>query len=322
MKRGLSPEFAKQLEDKGGLLNKFLEVVKKDSTLCLEIRNNAINVYYRGGSLFKIEDKKNGFEYAISFNKKYFMGNSHSDLPQIIKAENDVASEWIRKVPDLKNAMDLFFGKHPKNEREFQQLILRENNQGALGRSTDYFICDIEYDNREGARFDLIAVKWPSTPKDRKNAKYLRLAFIEKKYLDGALRSASTPAKMERPGISKHLRDMREYLKPSTVENLKKEMKEVVNLKKKLGLINIPDEIESFSNEKPEFILLLANHDPASKILIEELRKIDEKKLSDMPFDLKFAVSNFMGYGLFNECIYTLSEFKARFAKQIYSGPA
>jgi hypothetical protein len=39
--------------------------------------------------------------------------------------------------------MDLWFGNHPKNERECQQLMLWENNIGDSAKSTDYFICDM-----------------------------------------------------------------------------------------------------------------------------------------------------------------------------------
>jgi formylglycine-generating enzyme required for sulfatase activity len=39
--------------------------------------------------------------------------------------------------------MDLWFGNHPKNERECQQLMLWENNIGNSAKSTDYFICDM-----------------------------------------------------------------------------------------------------------------------------------------------------------------------------------
>ena len=42
-------------------INRFLEVVKKDATLCLEIRENYINIYYRGGNLVRIQEKNGIF---------------------------------------------------------------------------------------------------------------------------------------------------------------------------------------------------------------------------------------------------------------------
>ena len=42
--------------------------------------------------------------------------------------------------------MDMWLHKNPKYEREFQQLLVRENNnQGDISKSTDYYILDIEY---------------------------------------------------------------------------------------------------------------------------------------------------------------------------------
>lgn len=43
----LSEEFIKDLQQ--GLLKNLLEEVKKDDNLCLAIRENYINIYYRGG---------------------------------------------------------------------------------------------------------------------------------------------------------------------------------------------------------------------------------------------------------------------------------
>lgn len=42
--------------------------------------------------------------------------------------------------------MDWWFHKHPKYEREFQQVIARENNNhGKISNGTDYYIADIEF---------------------------------------------------------------------------------------------------------------------------------------------------------------------------------
>ena len=201
--------------------------------------------------------------------------------------------------------MDLWFGRHPKDEREFQQLMLRENNFGNSAKGTDYFICDVEYANHTG-RFDLIAVKWPSTSAHRKNNRNLRLAFIEMKYLDNALTGSA--------GLCKHIDDINIFLSNSeNLENIKQEMKGIFNQKLDLGLINNQKSIESFSDHKPEFILALINHDPDSSILRNEL-----EKLPDCPnAEIKVATSNFMGYGLYNQSIYSLDEFLGKFEGNI-----
>jgi hypothetical protein len=282
-----------------------LNLVQRDSTLCLEIRKNYGNIYYRGGNILKIEEK--GDSFNASFDRKYLVEYSTrvpKELPTLLAASDDV-KKWIDVMPFLKHEMDLWFGKHPKNEREFQQLMLQENNFGKLAKSTDYFICDIEYANLNG-RFDLIAVHWPSSPVSRKNNKSLGLAFIEMKYLDNALTGNA--------GLKKHIEDINSFLgERDNLSNIKDEMKKVFNQKLELGLINNQKPIESFSDDKPEYILALVNHDPASSILKAELQT-----LPPCPnVELKFAASSFMGYGLYDQGIYTLDAFLKRFGNQI-----
>ena len=89
--------------------------------------------------------------------------------------------------------MDWWFHKHPKYEREFQQVIARENNNlGNISRGTDYYIVDIEYANKvksaeKSARFDMVALKWLSDGASRENVKKVSLALIEVKFGSGAL---------------------------------------------------------------------------------------------------------------------------------------
>ena len=51
--RGLTPKFIADIKE--AKLKSFLTIVKEDDTLSLEIRENYINIYYRGGNVFKIE---------------------------------------------------------------------------------------------------------------------------------------------------------------------------------------------------------------------------------------------------------------------------
>jgi hypothetical protein len=287
-----------------GLLGQILDLVKLDSTLCLEIRENYINIYYRGGNIIRIGE--DGGVFKASFDRKYLNENS-TKVPGLIETLNNVddVEVWLNTIPFLKHEMDLWFGYHSKDEREFQQLMLRENNFGNSAKGTDYFICDIEYANHTG-RFDLVAVKWPSTSVHRKNNKDLRLAFVEMKYLDNALTGNA--------GLCKHIEDINTFLaKDDNLENIKEEMKLIFNQKLELGLINNQKPIESFSNEKPEFILALINHDPASSILRNELNK-----LPDCPnAEIKIATSNFMGHGLYSQGIYSIDEFLNKFEGNI-----
>jgi len=282
-----------------------LNLVILDSTLCLEIRQKCAEIYYRGGVILKIDER--GDSFNVSFDRKYLVEDSTrvpKELPSRLAGSDDV-KKWTDVVPFLKHEMDLWFGKHPKNEREFQQLMLRENNFGKTAESTDYFICDIEYQSPNG-RFDLIAVHWPSSPTGRKNNRNLGLAFIEMKYLDDALTGKA--------GLKEHIKDISDFLRNrDNLTKIKDEMKKVFNQKLELELINNQKPIESFNDNKPEYILALVNHDPASSILKAEL-----DALPTCPhIELKFAASNFMGYGLYDQNIYTLDSFLRRFEDQI-----
>lgn len=302
--RGLSEDFLKAL--KKGMLSPVLNLVKADATLCLEIRENYINIYYRGGNILRIEEHDDA--YKAGFDRKYLDALSTRvprSLPDMLRFSKDVDS-WVLAMPFLKHEMDLWFGRNPKNEREFQQLIVRENNLGRCAKSTDYFICDIEYANNNG-RFDLLAVRWPSSGSERKNNKNLGLAFIEMKYCDSVLTGKA--------GLKKHLKDMDSFLSDKRrLDNLKSEMRSVFNQMRGLGLINNQKDISQFNNDKPEYIFVLANHDPASSILKRELNGVP---LNYPNLELKFAVSNFMGYGLYKENIYSLKDFLKRFKEQI-----
>jgi hypothetical protein len=308
----ISEKFINDLISPDGLLSPVLYMVKQDATLCLEIRrNNYINIYYRGGNVLKLTENQ-GF-YEAEFDKNYLTPNStlvSKELPGEIKSSEQVR-DWVGAIPLLKHEMDRWFCRNPKNEREFQQLMLRENNFCNAAKGTDYFICDIEYaDIDSGGRFDMIAIKWPSSSPDRKNNKNVEIAFIENKYMDNSLKGDA--------GIKKHIEDIDKFLSgANNLQNIKEEMKSNFNQKVFLGLISNQKRIESFKESKPEFIVALANHDPDSKILYEQLQNLS----SDYErFELKFVVSNFMGYGLYKQNIYSLDGFREKFKDQIYSG--
>ncbi len=307
-KRGLSPKLLHDL--KSGRLKPILDSVKQDSTLCLEIRDDYFNVYYRGGSLLRIENWRKS-PTARVFDEKY-VAEADRDfvrhLPGPAIETEDEAAHWIAAIPRLKHAMDLWFGKRRKDEREYQQLIVRDNNFGKAATSTDYFICDMEYPYRK-ARFDMVAVKWRSTTAARKRSDGVGLALIELKCGDGSIRGSA--------GLRKHVTDMSEFLADRAhVDKLKDELLTVFQQKHELGLIPTRNCVTSFSDDKPEYIFMLANHDPESDILRQELDSISPK---DCPgAQLKVATSCFAGYGLWEQAAYDLDDFKQRFRDLIH----
>lgn len=313
--RGLSDQF--KIDLKTGILKAVLDAVKSDYTLCLEIRENFINIYYSGGNILRISEKSIG-NYEFTFDVEY-IGNRNVKATIVSldkKISNDKHVEsWLDKIAILKNQMDVYFTKLPKEERRYQQLVVHENNFGGPSNHTDYFICDIE-NAKDDSRFDMVAVHWRSKGSIRKQNQDLGLALIEMKYTDNALTKTS--------GLVDHIEKLDAFLsKSNDLKNLKDEMKTTFNQKIELGLLKGIKPIASFGDQKPEFILLLSNHDPDSTILRREL---DKAMLSPQysgfcqKVDFKIATSCFMGYGLYDECIYPVDTFLSNYSHVVKRG--
>ncbi len=322
--RGLSPTFMEDLAS--GHLSPLLKRVQDDTSLDLQIRGDYLNVYYRGGSLLKVEPvKKKSAAYSFSFNPKYAKDREDKlQCPPPVVADIDGCEAWINAVPELKDTMDLWFGKHPKDERALQQMVVWENNDGPWANGTDYFIVDIEYDSRkgnstkgEGGRFDLVAIKWESTPSARSLRSQIkpRLVIIEMKAGDGALKGSA--------GLQDHVNVLGQFAGSSARKQaFIQEMVCVFNQKYKLGLIKrisprksmkVPDDLLTPQDLDTEldFMLLFAGHDPASKQLSGELKALKTK------LPLQICTASFMGFGLYKENVYEMPVFMARYAGQI-----
>ena len=315
MPRGLSPQFMEDLQN--GILNPLLLRARADTSLDMEIRNDYLNVYYRGGNLVCV--KRNlGTGYAFTFDTNYALDSSTAALqlpPSSVKSRNDVDA-WIQMIPLIKDTMDLWFGKHPKEERAAQQLVVHENNSSPSAGGTDYFIVDIEYDNHHNARFDLVALLWESNATARRLHKgYLpKLTIIEMKSGDGALVGKS--------GISAHLCQLRRFLgDPEQVKEFKEEMLQLFQQKRDLGLIRSLKGNRNQAirvHESIDVMFLMTNHDAASRRLAAALNEIEKDCSAATPgFQVGFCTANFMGYSLYEKNILSLCDFKDRFPKHI-----
>jgi len=304
----------------GGILFPLVDRIRKDRTLDFEIRSDEAHIYYRGGRLLHIQ--RNGKGFICGFDENYFQGNV-SELkgpPWLISNENETQN-LVRCFPELKQAMDLFLSSKNKSEREFQQLIVRENNYSPISNASDYFIVDIEYgastnnDQNKKARFDLLAIKWESDSNLRQAAGLKKtppkLAICELKYYTQALDGKA--------GLIDHIDDVVNFLSSAdNVSVLKEDVLAMFQQKRELKLIEFgaggnDNPVESL-DDSIELILMLANYDPECTKLAKALSEIP----SESGVDIKIAVANFLGYGLFKESVYGLAEFQDIFSKQIY----
>ena len=295
--RKLSANFMDDLFNSDGALHPILDRVKKDHTLMLAIRDGYINIYYRGGNILNLKEQTKGF-YQASFDDEYNKSRLHiPDSPTEIINRNDSQS-WIDSFPNRKYIMDVFFSTHCKPEREFQQLIARENNNSTISNESEYFVSDIEV-TEPYARFDIMAIRWLAS--QRKNGSNCKAALIEMKYGDKALGGNA--------GMLKHLKDMERLISnKDSYTNLLETMESQFNQLDELGLLEFNKgtsnaKVKLATNEKPEVIFILANHNPRSS----KLKTILSDPEIDKYASHSYLISDFMWLVLPDmDCIQTV----------------
>lgn len=306
--RALSDAFMHDLlSSNDGVLHPILERVHQDHTLMLAIRDGYINVYYRGGSILKLSEQRKG-SYSAFFDIKYNKSEPQCPALPSAVASKEAAETWVDAFQDLKRIMDRFFSKHPKPERELQQLVARENNYSTISNESEYFISDIEVaDPLLGARLDMVALRWLAA--ERKGGNNCKPAFIEMKYGDGALAGTA--------GLVKHLNDLDRLLGDDGRRNAMLDMMEKqFSQLDLLGLLKFNRStsvtgVELNRSVKPEVIFILANHNPRSSQLNSILSDQEMDKFSDSPhFNLRFFVARYAGFGLHADCMVALPELR------------
>jgi hypothetical protein len=131
--RGINDRFI--CDFKKGDLSYFLNQVKTNrDKLCLEIRDRYINIYYKGGNLLKITQKRNG--YSFHFDARYCLNKNNDTNYESLKALNPSSiQDYIDNLELMMSEMDSWLEAHPKKEREYQHKLLINNSN----------IIDIEY---------------------------------------------------------------------------------------------------------------------------------------------------------------------------------
>jgi hypothetical protein len=284
--RTLKKSFIQSFVDTKGKYRRILQLVQKDPELDLQIRNNYINIYYKGHSLIKLEESG---KYEI--NTKFRKGIK--SLPPVLASTSD-SQLFVDTIPFLKqNVLHVKYSKQDY-EIEFEQDIIRANNNISSVNS-EIYITDRQYtDDEYDARFDLSGVYWPT--KGRSQKKEVKLCFLELKY-------------SLNPDIGDIDQQLLKYYNAvnSKLKNIIQETKELLKIKAELGLFNISKaQKEAFKqfrfseNIKDVLILIgLIDYNPNST-------KFDSSKLSQLPFKDQIRIFH-TGFAIWDKKLESIS---------------
>jgi|GEM_PF-23342 len=251
--RGINERFIKDLNT--GILKDFLVFVKNNKELCLEIRRNYINIYYKGGNLLKITQTAK--DYTFHFDSKYCKNKGDdSNFDYVKSLDKKNALVWITEFSLLMKEMDSWFECRPKAEREFQHNLIKAND----GTDSNVFILDIEFAGwtKENKLFKLDMLGLFKTGDGYK------LIIFENKYGGGAIGGKA--------GVNKHYNDIVSIINyaPSR-ENLVASVINIANNKADLGLCNI---INNTDITEIEILFLIVEFNPNSMAIKNAVEKI------------------------------------------------
>jgi hypothetical protein len=138
-----------------GKLKEMIDVVRNDDDLDIQIRNNYLNIYYKGGNIARVKS-----ENSVEFDKFYFYLDSENKDKKNIKNNKkiceDLKSERNLLLKNFKEGKYLdYFSKakiemdkyndsvkKKKNERMEQHILSAENQYN----KSEYTIIDLEYE--------------------------------------------------------------------------------------------------------------------------------------------------------------------------------
>ncbi|MBI9067573.1 MAG: hypothetical protein JEZ09_09800 [Salinivirgaceae bacterium] len=290
--RGIhSEKFIKALES--GNLKPMLDLINTDkhSDLDVKIRNDYLNIYYKGGNIAKLRS-----ENSIDFDKFYFCLEKDRSRNEILKDQASMdklkekrdklikkfkTGDYAAYFSEAKVVMDAWLSEYNKPERTEQHQLSLENRYG----QSDFTILDLEYEvsiqsafacklkakngKPKKPRFDIIAV-------DKEG----KLCVIEFKKGSGALTGVS--------GLKEHY----ECFNHSIGLNPKPFMDEMKNLLKQKQSLNLIDKQVEIKSLAPEFMFAFA-YDSNHKEREERLFEREYKKLNAAIHVIKLKEGSF-----------------------------
>lgn len=237
-------------------------ILDSPGELDFQIRTDCFNVYYKGGSLWKVTNvspRTRGIQ--IVTDHKYFKRKKETNLHSTwLPKPKDVLDGWISSLPRHKRVLDGWFDENNNRERQLQQELAVNH---LLHDNSEWIVLDIEYtawlygtkenkkdsSSRRSCKFDLIGVKRV----DLNTPGLLPIYVMELKQGNKSIRGSSS--------ITSHAEDMEQLICDGADARAKKALLESIRLsfseKQTLGLL--PNVSENVLNRElklePAFIL-------------------------------------------------------------------
>ena len=280
--RKLSPSFMKALQE--GFLSGILKTVHADKDLDFQIRDNYINLYFKGNSLLKLSqlsDKK----YKVDIHSKFIKALA---IPSYIESEKNTKL-FLQAIPFLKENISRI-GK-TSLEIEYEQLIIRANNREKRNNS-EYFFVDRQYE-LASERFDLMGFYWSRD--NRKKHQIVSPCLIEVKFA----------LNVDISDVHEQLQSYYQLVKEN-VEKISSDLEQSFHQQLELGLyeqsksrleamktLRFSQELSSF-----QFILVLVDYNPFSS-------RLNMDNLKELPFSKQIKIFS-SGFAMWQKVLTTV----------------
>lgn len=266
--RKINMEFARALKE--GILEPVTQMVKDNNDLIICFREKYINIYYRGHSLFRIQQMLNRkfpyYKVFFNFNhgrytkdwnmilqKLESIGYSLNHKNYDLKNKEHVVSAVIDKVdPDfwnesriiLSKLIDDYFSADDDKLYDYLKMCNDQNKRKHIEKQRQqkiaiannncdngYFIYDIEYTQARNSKNEENSGRFDMLAMRFENKVPVELALIELKSTEAACTSNS--------GLDKHYEDLKKYINNSLyIKVRKKEAIDIINTYSYLNIIS------------------------------------------------------------------------------------
>lgn len=280
----LSKNFATALNVK---LAPIIEYILSDKELDVQVRDNYINVYYKGGNILCIKPQSFTFDkyyfylgHPKGFPKSYVMKVAEGKRADIspratepipsLKEAQEIVSVLDKKLSDImgllpkkptlffekaKTTMDMWFEKNPKSERLDQQKITSNNRD--FSDSNNLVVVDIEFAVSRNKEYNFAV-------NSKNNPKVCRFDIIAvdatgQLYVIELKQNQSADEEGKPANVAEHIKDFNATVGQDKNGEFAKEMSQIVETKRVLGVL--PKDIKVDTESAPVFAVAYSGED-------------------------------------------------------------